>query len=98
MTGLEAGGERIDQGDVVAAGLGGHGEADAALCAGLDLPATVLHADDVPGIVDWLVDSLDREAVVVGGEPERLRRVGHADAVVEAALAVLLKNQIRSGR
>ncbi len=58
------------------------------------LPGAVLCADDVLGIVDRLVDALDGEAVVLGGQPQRGRGVGHADAVVEAALAVLLEDEV----
>lgn len=66
IEGFESGGQRVEEGDVVAAGWGGHGDVDADAGAGADVPGPVVVAADVVGVVDGVIGAGEVEAAVTG--------------------------------
>ena len=75
---LQTGGQRIYQSYVNAARGRGHRDSDAHACAGANMPCTVLVAAYIGRVVNSLVDALDGETMVGGGEAEVLGGVAQA--------------------
>src|SRR5690606_7273109 len=67
---LQAGRERVDEGDVVPHRVGHHRQAHAHAGPGSDAPRAVFVAGDVGWVVDRLVHAVDDEPLVAGVEHE----------------------------